>query len=148
LSRSLSDNLRNARRIAAEGSFGSPLFVNVGELTLTKGKEVKPMKLFMLRPDISLYPGIRVDKDTKLEHHTENVDQSLENLVFHSVQRVKGDTYESTWETTVQLKEGDILIFDDGKYVKPVESFVSIQEALEDIHSMEDWGYRDVCSER
>jgi hypothetical protein len=48
----------------------------------------------------------------------------------------------------VQLKEGDILIFDDGKYVKPVESFVSVQEALEDIHSMEDWGDRNVCSER
>lgn len=105
------------------------------------------MKLFMLKPDISLYPGIQVDKDTVLEHHTENADQTLKDLVFHSVQRVKGENYEGMYDTTIQLKEGDILIFDDGKYVKPVEKFVSIREAMEDIHSMEELGDRDVYTE-
>ena len=64
---------------------------------------------FVRRPSIELYPGIRVDKDTKLEYKTEYVDQKLENLVLRSITKVKGDTYESTYDTTIWLKEGDVL---------------------------------------
>ena len=106
------------------------------------------MQVFILKPSVDLYPGIRVDKDTVLEHRTENVTQTLKGLVFHSVQKVKGEGYEGTYDTTIEMKEGEILIFDDGKYVKPVERFVSIREAIEDLENIEDLGDRNVCSER
>jgi hypothetical protein len=97
---------------------------------------------FIRRPSIELYPGIRVDKDTKLEYKTEYVDQKLENLVLRSITKVKGDTYESTYDTTIQLEEGDILIYEEeGRgYIKPVEPFVTIEEAIDDLMNIRDLG--------
>ena len=90
------------------------------------------MEVFIRKPSIDLYPGVRVDKDTVLEYKNENVEQQLENLVFRSKTLVKGEGYESTYDTTIWLKEGDVLIFEEeGRgYIKPVDSFVTIQEAI------------------
>jgi hypothetical protein len=100
------------------------------------------MKIFIRKPDINLYPGIRVDKDTVLEYKNENVKQTVKDLVFHSITKVKGEGYKSTYNTTVQLKEGDILIFEEeGRgYIKPVEEFVAIQEAIDDLENIKDLG--------
>lgn len=100
------------------------------------------MERFIRRPSIDLYPGIRVDKDTKLEYKSENVEQKVENLVFHSVTKVKGENYESTYDTTIHLQEGDILLLEDeGRgYIKPVEPFVTIAEAVEDFENIKDLG--------
>ena len=109
---------------------------------LTKGKERKIMQNFIRKPSIDLYPGIRVDKDTAFQYKNENVDQNLDNLVFHSVTKVKGEGYESTYNTTIHLKEGDILLLEDeGRgYIKPVDSFVTIEEALDDLTNIKDLG--------
>lgn len=100
------------------------------------------MQVFIRKPSIDMYPGIRVDKDTVLEYKNENVKQTLKDLVFHSVTKVKGEGYKSTYNTTIQLKEGDVLIFEEeGRgYVKPVEDFVTIREAIEDLANIEDVG--------
>lgn len=99
---------------------------------------------YILKPSIDLYPGIRVDKDTVLTYKNENVDQRLEKLLFHSTTVVKGDSYESVYVTTIKLKEGDILIFEEeGRgYIKPVEAFVEIPEAIEDLTNIKDLGVR------
>lgn len=82
-----------------------------------------------------MYPGIRVTKDTKLEYENGNVKQELKDLVLHSVTVVKGDGYESTYDTTIHLKDGDILLYEDEQrgYIKPVESFTTIAEAVEEL---------------
>ena len=100
------------------------------------------MQNFIRKPSIDLYPGIRVDKDTELEYKNENVKQTVKNMVLHSITKVKGEGYKSTYNTTVQLKEGDILIFEDeGRgYIKPVEEFVTIQEAIDDLENIKDLG--------
>lgn len=100
------------------------------------------MQNFIRKPSITLYPGIRVDKDTKLEYKTDNVEQSLENLVFRSVTKVKGEGYESAYNTTIYLKEGDILLFEEkGRgYIKPVDGFVTIAEAIDDLTNIKDLG--------
>lgn len=100
------------------------------------------MQVYIRKPSIDLYPGIRVDKDTVLEYKNEHVDQKVENLVFHSLTRVKGEGYESTYDTTIHLQEGDILLFEgDGRgYIKPVEPFVTIAEAIEDFENIKDLG--------
>jgi hypothetical protein len=96
----------------------------------------------MMKPSIDLYPGIRVDKDTVLEYKTENIDQRIENLLFVTTAKVTGEGYESVYVTTIHLNEGDILIFEDGGrgYIKPVESFVTIGEAIEDLTNIKDLG--------
>lgn len=100
------------------------------------------MQLFVRKPSIDLYPGVKVDKDTVLEYKNENVEQRLENLVFRSKTKVKGEGYESTYDTTIWLQEGDVLVFEEeGRgYIKPVDSFVSIQEAIEDFTNIKDAG--------
>lgn len=100
------------------------------------------MQVFIRKPSIDLYPGIRVDKDTVMEYQNESVEQKLEGLVLHSVTKVKGEGYESVYDTTIHLKEGDILVFEEeGRgYIKPVECFVTIAEAIDDLTNIKDLG--------
>ena len=98
------------------------------------------MQKFIRKPSIDMYAGIKVNKDTKLEYENENVKQTLNNLVFHSITRVKGENYESEYNTTIHLQEGDVLIFEEeGRgYIKPVESFVTVAEAVEELNCIKD----------
>lgn len=104
------------------------------------------MEVFIMKPSVNLYPGVRVNKDTKLEYKNERVEQTVENLVLHSVTKVNGETFESVYDTTVRLEEGDILIYEDeGRgYIKPVESFVTIREAIADMENIKNLGDEDV----
>lgn len=98
------------------------------------------MNVFIRKPSIDLYPGIRVDKDTTFEYKNENVKQTLKDLVFRSVTKVKGDGFVSKYDTTIHLKEGDILVYEEeGRgYIKPVEEFVTVSEAIEELKNIED----------
>ena len=98
------------------------------------------MEKFIRKPSIDMLAGIRVTKDTSLNYENENVKQILRNLVFKSTTNVKGEGYESTYNTTIYLDEGDILFFEEeGRgYVKPVEQFVTVKEAIEELKCIED----------
>lgn len=98
------------------------------------------MQKFIRRPSIDMYAGIKVDKDTVLEYKNENVEQTIKDLVFHSITKVKGDGYESTYDTTIQLNEGDVLLLEEeGRgYIKPVDSFVTVAEAVEELNCIVD----------
>ena len=74
-------------------------------------------------------------KDTTLEYENENVKQTLKDLVFDSTTTVKGEGYTSTYHTVITLNEGDILIFEEeGRgYIKPVEQFVTVEEAIKEL---------------
>ena len=95
---------------------------------------------FIRKPSIDMLAGIRVTKDTAFEYENESVKQSLKDLVFHSVTLVKGDCFESVYDTTIQLTEGDVLIFEEeGRgYIKPVEEFVSVPEAIAELEHIKD----------
>ena len=97
---------------------------------------------FIRKPSVDLYPGIIVTKDTVLEYKNENVKQTVKDLVFHSVTKVKGEGYRSKYDTVINLQEGDILIFEEeGRgYIKPVETFVTIEEAVEDLVNIKSLG--------
>jgi uncharacterized protein YlzI (FlbEa/FlbD family) len=89
----------------------------------------------MRQPNIDMVAGIKVDKDTDITHENEGVKQTIKDLVLHSVMTIKGETYESTYDTTIHLNEGDILVFEeDGRgYIKPVERFMTVAEAIEEL---------------
>ena len=97
---------------------------------------------FIKRPSIDLYPGVRVDEHTDLEYRNDKVEQRIKDLVLHSVTTVAGDGFKSVLETTVELQPGDILIFEEeGRgYIKPVESFVTVSEAIEDLEIIKEMG--------
>jgi hypothetical protein len=85
--------------------------------------------------------GVKVYKDTTLEYENENVEQTLKDMVLHTVTKVKGEGYEGVYDITITLEEGDVLLFDENRgYIKPVEAFVTIAEAIEDLKNIEDLG--------
>lgn len=98
------------------------------------------MQKFIRKPSIDMYPGIKVDKKSTLEYENENVKQTLKNLKFHSIQTVKGENFESTYDTVIHLKEGDVLIFEGEKrgYILPVEGFVTVKEAIKELDCIKD----------
>lgn len=100
------------------------------------------MQNFIRKPSIDLMPGIRATKDTELEYKNENVKQTIRNLVLHSVTKIEGEGYKSKYDTTIQLAEGDVLLFEEeGRgYIKPVDGFVTIEEAIEDLTNIKDLG--------
>lgn len=100
------------------------------------------MQNFIRKPSIDLMPGIRVTKDTEIEYKNKNVKQTVRNLVLHSVTKIEGDGYKSKYDTTVQLNEGDVLVFEENGrgYIKPVEEFVAIEEAIDDLTNIKDLG--------
>lgn len=95
---------------------------------------------FINKPSIDMYVGIKVDKKTKFKYKNENVDQTLKDLVFKTKTKVKGDGYESEYRTTINLKEGDVLVFEEeGRgYIKPVEQFVTVEEAIEELEHIKE----------
>jgi hypothetical protein len=101
------------------------------------------MQVFVSKPSVALYPGVKVTKDTVLEYENEYVKQTVRDLVLHSVTRAKGENYESTQDTTVYLKEGDVLIFEesDRGYILPFgQSFVTVADAIADLEAIKDIG--------
>ena len=98
------------------------------------------MEKFINKPSIDMYAGIKVTKDTELDYKNDNVEQTLKDLLFKSITKIKGEGFESEYRTTIYLKEGDVLIFEDeGRgYIKPVEDFVTVSEAIEELGHIED----------
>lgn len=98
--------------------------------------------VFIQKPMIDLYSGIKVDKNTTLEYKNDNVEQTLKDLVLHSVTKVNGEGYDGVYDITVKLEEGDVLVFEEeGRgYIKPVEDFVTVAEAIEDLTNIKDLG--------
>jgi hypothetical protein len=96
-------------------------------------------KKFIRQPNIDMVAGIVVDKDTDITYENEGVKQSIKDLVLRSEMTIKGETYESKYDTTIYLKEGDVLVFEEGArgYIKPVERFVSVSEAIEELKCVE-----------
>ena len=97
---------------------------------------------FIRRPNLTMHPGIVVNENTEFEYSSERVKQNLKNLVCKSVTTVSGEGYEGTYNTVLHLQPGDVLIYDgeDRGYVKPVEQFVRISEAIEELNCIQDLG--------
>ena len=100
------------------------------------------MQNFIRRPSVDLMPGIIVTRETALEFENENVKQVIRDFQLHTVMVIEGEGYKSKSETTVYLEAGDVLLFEpDGRgYIKPVEGFVTIEEAIDDLTNIKDLG--------
>lgn len=92
-------------------------------------------KKFIRQPSIDMIAGIVVNKDTDITYENDGVKQTIKDLVLHSVMTIKGESYESTYDTTIYLEEGDVLVFEENGrgYIKPVERFVTVDEAIEEL---------------
>lgn len=100
------------------------------------------MKKFVIRPDLDLYEGVIVNKDTKLEYKSEQVEQKLENLELHSIITSQDtgngtNVFESKTYLTIYLRENDILLFEEGRgYYLPSIPMSTIDDAISDTKAL------------
>lgn len=98
------------------------------------------MRKFIFKPNITLYEGVLVTKDTKLEYKNDNVDQKLEDLELKMTTYTKENNYEVTSNLVFHLNEGDILLFDEEVgYQVPRVPMTTLQDALTDIEALQDF---------
>ena len=96
------------------------------------------MQKFIKKPDITLYSGVQVFKDTKLEYKNENVEQKLENLTLEMTTYTKENNYEARSNLTFHLSEGDILLYDEEVgYQVPRLPMSTLKNALVDIEALQ-----------
>jgi len=96
------------------------------------------MEKYICKPDITLYPGLKVEKNTEIEFKNDNVVQSIKDLVLKSKTTIKGDNFKSVYNTEIKLNEGDVLIFEEeGRgYVKPVEEFMTVDDVINELNCL------------
>lgn len=96
------------------------------------------MEKYICKPDITLYPGLKVEKNTEIEFKNDNVVQSIKNLILKSKTTIKGDNFKSVYNTEIKLNEGDVLIFEEeGRgYVKPVEEFMTVDDVINELNCL------------
>ncbi|MBO6242993.1 MAG: hypothetical protein J6O41_00255 [Clostridia bacterium] len=92
------------------------------------------MNYYVLRPDLTPYEGIKVDKSTKLEFENDKVKQTLKNLKLITEQVVKNEKYSIESKMTLNLNEGEIILFEKENrgYFLPAESIGTIETAIND----------------
>ena len=100
-------------------------------------------ELFVEQPSIELKEGIKVTKETELSYKNNKVEQSLKNLVLETTLEEEGsngfNTYKSKSNVTINLNEGDILLFHEERgYYMPPYPVESIDDAISDISSLSD----------
>lgn len=96
------------------------------------------MRKFIFKPDITLYSGVQVNKETKLEYKNNNVEQKLENLTLEMTTCTKENNYEAKSNLIFHLNEGDILLFDEEVgYQVPRIPMSTLKDALTDIEAIQ-----------
>lgn len=98
------------------------------------------MRKFIFKPDITFYEGIKIDKETKLEFENEYVKQSINNLVLKTFKKEKTDKYESEFNLTINLDNGEILLFEEERgYFLPSLPMSTVKDAIEDLEAIKDF---------
>lgn len=100
-------------------------------------------ELFVEQPVLDLKEGIKVTADTELSYKNEKVEQVLKGLVLETIMDDSGsngvNTYKSKSYLSINLNEGDILLFDEQRgYYMPSYPVVTIDDAISDINSLSD----------
>ena len=97
------------------------------------------MQNFMMKPSIDMFTGIKVTKDTEFTYENEHTKQTVKDLVLHSVATTEGEGYTSTYDATIYLQEGDVLLFEEGRgWIKPVQDFMTVKEVIKELECIKD----------
>lgn len=95
------------------------------------------MEKFYVTPDITGYPGIIVKKDTEKTFENIGVKQTLKDLTLTTELHETGEKYESKSTITINLTEGDILLYDEQKgYKLPGIQMQTAEEIANDFNAI------------
>lgn len=98
---------------------------------------------FIEEPNIERKVGARVKKDTEFHFCSENVEQVIKDLKMETLLTQHGDNgtnaYTSKSLITIELNEGDILLFDETRgFYLPAIPMTTYEEAIENLSIMRD----------
>ena len=98
-------------------------------------------ELFVDQPNLELKKGIQVRKDTEVSFKNERVEQLLKDLKLDTILDEEGtngiNSYKSKSHISINLNEGDILLFDPSRgYYLPPYPKTTIEQAIDDISSL------------
>lgn len=97
------------------------------------------MEKFIIKEDITFYPGITVTKETNIEYKNEKVKQTIKDLELHSIIKEKTEKYKSKSDLTIYLEEGEKLLFDDERgYYLPALPLTTVKEQLEELECVKE----------
>lgn len=107
------------------------------------------LNLFVEQPNISLFKGIKVTKDTVRNYNSETVEQEIKDLKLETIITEDGsngiNTYSRKTYLKINLNEGDILLFDEQKgFYLPTYPVSMIEDAITDINSLKDFENKEV----
>lgn len=107
------------------------------------------LNLFVEQPNISLFKGIKVTKDTVRSYNAETVEQEIKDLKLETIITEGGsngiNTYSRKTYLKISLNEGDILLFDKQKgFYLPTYPVSTIEDAITDINSLKDFENKEV----
>ncbi len=98
-------------------------------------------------PDVSIYKGLKVDKDTQLKYERKDgkLKTEVKNLKYTRWEKIEAEQFTRTERITVKLKKGMVVIFESPErgLVVPQNNFVTISEAKEDYECIEDLGDKE-----
>ena len=99
------------------------------------------MKRFLIKPDIDIFEGIIVKKDTNITYKNERVQQEIKDLKLKSKIKTKDsngiNNYESKTDLTIYLNDNDILLFDENRgYYLPATPMQTIKDVVEDMEAL------------
>lgn len=102
------------------------------------------MDYFIRVPGEEVFPGVRVKRGMELCYENDHVKQRLQGMQLVTEACVVGEGFESHQRTVIDLKEGDILIFEDGRrgYIKPAEAVCSVDEGILALNDLRALGVR------
>lgn len=92
------------------------------------------MNYYVLRPDLTPYEGIKVDKDTVLSFENDKVSQEVKDLKLIVKSKDENEKYTITSEMVVNLEEGEVLLFEgeDRGYFLPAQAIGTLETAIKD----------------
>ncbi len=96
------------------------------------------MKYYVLRPDLTPYEGMVVNKSSKFEFKNDKVEQKLENLKLTTIQKVKTEKYTTESKLIINLEENEVILFEreNRGWFLPAQSIGTIETAIKDYQSL------------
>lgn len=116
------------------------IVVSNGATPLIGKERNKIMNYYVLRPDLTPYEGMVVNKKSKLKFKNDKVEQKLENLRLTTKQVIETEKYTTKSELVINLEEGEILLFENENrgWFLPAQSIGTIETAIKDYQSLAD----------
>lgn len=97
------------------------------------------MKYYVIRPDLTPYEGIIVDKNTNITYENESVKQCIRDLKLISEYTFKNDKFSTTTKTIINLDKGDVLLFENenrGYFLPKDTPICNIETAIQDYKTL------------